>query len=108
MSPEQARGQKMDTRTDIFSLGVVLYELVAGRVPFDGETNGDVIAAILRKEAQPLSELAPEIPAEMEQIISRAIKKEKQERYQTSKDLLSDTKEMKLRLEQKSRKEKGS
>jgi eukaryotic-like serine/threonine-protein kinase len=108
MSPEQARGQKIDTRTDIFSLGVLLYEMVSGRVPFDGETNSDVIAAILHKEAPPLSDYAPRIPIELELIINKAIRKKREERYQRIEEFTRDLRNLKQRLEQPSSEELDS
>jgi len=99
MSPEQARGQKVDARTDIFSLGVMLYEMIAGRPPFAGETSGEMIAAILRDEPPPLAEYAPEAPPELERIVGRALDKERAERYQTVEGLLSDLKEVKRQVE---------
>ncbi|MDQ3181402.1 MAG: serine/threonine protein kinase, partial [Acidobacteriota bacterium] len=88
MSPEQARGKTVDHRTDIFSLGIVLYEILTGRQPFIGETKSDVIAAILMNEPQNPRSLNSEIPAELERIILKTLCKERKGRYQTAKDLL--------------------
>ena len=85
MSPEQARGEKVDARTDIFSLGVMLYEMVAGRPPFTGATTSEIIAAILRDEAPPLQN--SEAPPALEQIIRRTLDKDRAQRYQTAADL---------------------
>ena len=97
MSPEQARGQKVDARTDIFSLGVVIYEMIAGRTPFDGETASHVIVSILEKEPAPLTRNLPDTPAELERIVTKALAKDSDERYQTIKDLLIDLKRLKQR-----------
>lgn len=99
MSPEQARGLKVDARTDIFSLGVVFYEMLAGRAPFAGETTADIISVLLHKEPQTLSTLAPDVPAELQHIISKALRKDKEERYQTIKSLLTDLRTLKQELE---------
>src|SRR6266576_5692003 len=88
MSPEQARGQSVDARTDIFSLAVVLYEMISGSAPFAGESAADVIAAILDKEPVSLSNHLPEVPSELMGIISKALRKDREDRYQVISDLL--------------------
>ena len=98
MSPEQARGQALDQRTDVFSLGVVLYEMVAGRMPFAAATSLDTLVAILEKEPVALDQFAPEVPAECQRIISKALRKDPEERYQTVKDLLIDLKTLREEL----------
>lgn len=95
MSPEQARGQTVDARSDIFNLGAVIYEMVTGQRPFMGETPSDTFAAILKVDLAPLSSLAPETPAELERIVSKALRKDREERYQGVKDLLLDLKRLK-------------
>jgi tetratricopeptide (TPR) repeat protein len=99
MSPEQARGEKVDARTDLFSLGVMLYEMVAGRAPFVGATTSEMIAAILRDEPPPLTSHAPDAPPELERIIGQALRKNREERYQTAADLLADLKQLQRDLE---------
>ena len=98
MSPEQIRDRKLDARTDIWSLGVLLYEMVAGQRPFLGETFGDVIAAILRNEPTALPELAPECPTELERIVAKALQKDRKQRYQRVKDFAADLKGLRRRL----------
>ncbi len=103
MSPEQARGHVLDTRTDVFSLGAVMYEMAAGRLAFSGATTVDTLVSILEKEPPPLDHDAPEVPTEFQRIISKALRKDREERYQTIKDLLIDLKSLKeeLSFEQK-------
>src|SRR5438552_2778214 len=99
MSPEQARGLAVDARTDIWSLGAMIYEMVAGRQPFEGETASDVMSLILQKEPLPLTHSLPEVPAELERIVRKALRKDREERYQTIKDLLIDLRNLRKELE---------
>ena len=100
MSPEQARAQRVDARTDIFSLGVVLYELLTGSIPFEGASIYEIMAAILSdREAPPLSRHSPGIPAELERIVAKALRKNREERYQSTRDLLLDLQTLKQQLE---------
>ncbi len=98
MSPEQARGLAVDARTDIFSLGVVIYELVAGQAPFGGATKSDLIVALLERDPPPLARFIAEAPAELERIVMKALDKDREERYQTAKDLLIDLKRLRQKL----------
>ena len=99
MSPEQARGQTVDARSDIFNLGTLIYEMVSGQRPFSGETPSDSLAAILKVDPPPLSRLAPETPAELARIVTKALRKDREERYQVVKDLLLDLKSLKEEID---------
>jgi eukaryotic-like serine/threonine-protein kinase len=100
MSPEQARGLPVDSRTDIFSLGVVLYEMVGGRLPFDGSNRNEIMASVLSdKEPQPLTRYSSEAPNELGRIVLKALRKNRDERYQTIKDMLLDLQSLKQEVE---------
>src|SRR4029079_18992179 len=90
MSPEQARGQDVDARTDVWSLGCVLYEMAAGRPPFAGTSTTDVLSAALQSDPVPLPVIHETIPAELQRIVSKTLKKDRIERYQTAQDVVID------------------
>ncbi len=100
MSPEQARGEKVDARSDIFSFGVMLYEMIAGNAPFRGATPSDVMAAILREEPPPLSRQFPECPAALERIVHQCLAKPPEQRYQTSAALCAELKAVRKAMEE--------
>ena len=99
MSPEQARGLSVDHRSDIFSLGAVIYEMLARRKPFEGDTPSDTMAAILKTEPPPLSRVAQGAPSELIRIVNKSLRKDREERYQVVKDLWLDLKALKQDLE---------
>jgi serine/threonine protein kinase/tetratricopeptide (TPR) repeat protein len=99
MSPEQVRGYPVDTRSDIFSLGVVIYEMVAGRQPFEGPTFSDVIAAILTQEPASLDQYLSDAPDELHRIVSKALAKSRDNRYQSAQDMVADLKRLRRELD---------
>src|SRR5712692_1187642 len=99
MSPEQARGLAVDARTDVWSFGVVLYEMLAGEKPFSGATTTDLLAAILRSEPEDLWKFNHEVPAELERIVLKTLRKKRDERYGSAKDLYADLKQLRKDLD---------
>ena len=99
MSPEQARGLSVDVRTDIWSLGCVLYEMLAGRSPFEADTTSDTIVAILEKEPPPLAHVEPSVPEAFEWMVGKALVKDREDRYQTVREMHTDLKRLKQRLD---------
>lgn len=102
MSPEQARGKKVDVRADIWSLGIVLYELLAGHVPFNGETSSHVMVSLMEDKLPPLTNYA-DVPGELDQIVTKALRKNQKDRYQTAGQLAHDLKSLKQTLQLDSR-----
>jgi len=108
MSPEQAKGERVDHRTDIFSFGILFYEMIAGRTPFAGNTMSETFANLINAEPQPLARYTANAPDELQRIVSKMLKKSKDERYQTAKDLLIDLKSLKKRLDFEAELERAS
>jgi serine/threonine protein kinase len=98
MSPEQARGLRVDARTDIFSFGIVLYEMIARRAPFTGSRSRDIINSILNDDPPPLLNYHPDVPEVLEWIVAKALVKDREERYQTAKEMLNDLRRLRSRL----------
>jgi serine/threonine protein kinase/Tol biopolymer transport system component len=109
MSPEQARGLRVDARTDIFSFGILLYEMIARRAPFTGARSRDIVNSILNVDPPPLSHFQPDVPEVLEWIVAKALVKDREERYQTAKEMLNDLRRLRSRLgvEQELEKSRG-
>ena len=94
MSPEQIQGKKLDHRSDIFSLGIIFYEMIAGRRPFHGDTSADLISSIMRDTPEPISNLKTNIPEHLERIIRRCLMKDPRDRYQTARDVYNELRDL--------------
>ena len=95
MSPEQARGVPVDARSDVFTFGIVLYEMATGKSPFQGETITDTLTAILRDRQPPVAYFNPQVPAELERIMARCLEKRPEDRYQNAGEILADLRHLK-------------
>jgi Tfp pilus assembly protein PilF len=107
MSPEQARGKEIDTRSDVFSFGIMFYEMIAGRLPFEGESMTDVWAAILNQEPLPLARFIANVPKELQRIVSKTLRKKRAQRYQSTVDLLGDLKDLREELNHEAKLERS-
>src|SRR5262249_51403308 len=108
MSPEQVKAVQLDARSDIFSLGIVMYEAITGHRPFDGESVGETLSTILTREPPPLARYSGDVSSELERIVSKALRKNREERYKTAKDLAMDLKNLKQETTSNSKIETGS
>ena len=98
MSPEQAEGKTVDSRSDVFSLGIILYEMATGRRPFEGDTQMSILSAIMRETPKPVTEVRPGLPRELAKIVNRCLAKDPEDRYQAAKDLRNDLRALKNEL----------